>query len=127
MYARYGRILRRFWKNSLIREMTFRVNFLLNVAGELIWIVLLLLFIRVIFSKTPDVRGWTEQQYLFLMGTHMIEQAPVVWMLWAETKRSSAGAYGTRMASRLSTTRCVTVLLTSIDADPLRRLRAAFG
>ncbi len=75
MYARYGRILRRFWKNSLIREMTFRVNFILKVAGELIWIVLLLLFIRVIFSKTPDVRGWTEYQYLFLMGTHMIVTA----------------------------------------------------
>ncbi len=72
MRARYGRILVRFWLNSLIREMTFRGHFLINVAGELLWIVLLLVFIRVIFSHTPDVRGWSEYQYLFLIGTHMM-------------------------------------------------------
>jgi ABC-2 type transport system permease protein len=72
MRARYGRILLRFLKNSLIREMTFRGHFIVNVASELIWVVLLIVFIQVIFSKTSDVRGWTEHQYLFLMGTHML-------------------------------------------------------
>ena len=72
MHAHYGKILLRFWKNSLIREMTFRGHFLVNVASELIWVGLLLVFIKVIFSKTPDVRGWNEHQYLFLMGTHML-------------------------------------------------------
>jgi len=72
MHARYGRILCRFWKNSLIREMTFRGHFVLNVIGELSWIVLLLIFIQVIFTKTGEVRGWNEEQYLFLLGTHMI-------------------------------------------------------
>jgi ABC-2 type transport system permease protein len=52
--------------------MTFRGHFLLNVASELVWVILLLVFIKVIFSKTPEVRGWTEPQYLFLMGTHML-------------------------------------------------------
>lgn len=72
MHAHYGRILARFWKNSLLREMTFRGHFLLNVVSELSWVVLMLLFIHVIFSKTPDVSGWNREQYLFLMGTHMI-------------------------------------------------------
>jgi len=72
MRARYGRILLRFWKNSLIREMMFRGHFLLNVVSELSWVVLLLIFVDVIFHKTPDVRGWTQEQYLFLMGTHML-------------------------------------------------------
>ncbi len=72
MHAQYSRILRRFWKNSLIREMTFRGHFLVNVASEVLWVGFLIIFIKVIFSKTPDVRGWTEDQYLFLMGTHMI-------------------------------------------------------
>ena len=72
MHAHYGRILLRFWKNSLIREMTFRGHFMVNVASELFWVVLLLVFIKIIFSKTPDVRGWNEHQYLFLMGTHML-------------------------------------------------------
>ena len=72
MHARYGRILRRFWKNSLIREMSFRGHFLVNVISELLWIALLLVFIRVIFTKTADICGWTEEQYLFLMGTHLL-------------------------------------------------------
>jgi len=70
--ARYSRILKRFWKNSLIREMTFRGHFIMNAASELIWIFLMIVFIKVIFSKTNDIRGWSEEQYLFLMGTHML-------------------------------------------------------
>lgn len=72
MYARYGRILLRFWKNSLIREMTFRGHFLLNALSEVGWVVLLLIFIKVIFRNTGQISGWNEAQYLFLMGTHMI-------------------------------------------------------
>lgn len=72
MHANYSRILKRFWKNSLIREMTFRGHFLISVASELIWVVLLIVFIKVIFSKTSNVSGWNEHQYLFLMGTHMM-------------------------------------------------------
>lgn len=72
MHARYGSILLRFWKNSLIREMTFRGHFLVNAASELMWVALLLIFINVIFSKTSNVQGWTEHQYLFLAGTHML-------------------------------------------------------
>lgn len=72
VHAHYGRILARFWKNSLLREMSFRGHFLVNVVSELIWIALMLVFVNVIFSKTPDIRGWSEYQYLFLMGTHML-------------------------------------------------------
>jgi ABC-2 type transport system permease protein len=70
--ARYGRILARFCKNSLLRELSFRGHFIVNVASEVLWVGLLLIFVRVIFSKTPHVRGWTEDHYLFLLGTHMI-------------------------------------------------------
>ncbi len=70
--ARYARILARFCKNSLLREMSFRGHFIVNVASEILWVGLLLIFVEVIFSKTPHVRGWTEAHYLFLLGTHMI-------------------------------------------------------
>ncbi len=52
--------------------MTFRGHFILRIFGEVGWVVLLLIFIEVIFSKTSNVRGWSEDQYLFLMGTHML-------------------------------------------------------
>ncbi len=72
MHARYGRILRRCWKNSLIRDMTFRGHFILNALGEVGWVVLLLIFIKVIFHNTSNVSGWNEGQYLFRIGTHMM-------------------------------------------------------
>lgn len=69
---RYLRILWRFWKNSLIREMTFRTHFVVNAASEVLWIVGVLIFLSVIFSNTAQVKGWSQYQYLFLIGTHMI-------------------------------------------------------
>lgn len=72
MIGRHLRILMRFWKNSLLREMSFRGHFLLNALGEVGWVVLLLIFVKVIFRNTAHVRGWSEGQYLFLMGTHML-------------------------------------------------------
>ena len=72
MSRRYLTILCRFWKNSLIRELSFRANFVINVSSELGWIVLVLIFLKIIFTNTANVSGWNEYQYLFLAGTHMI-------------------------------------------------------
>ncbi|MCH8966148.1 MAG: ABC-2 family transporter protein [Planctomycetes bacterium] len=72
MRTRYDRILLRLLKNSLIRELSFRGHFIVNVVSELLWVGMLLVFIKVIFRATPEVRGWSEHQYLFLMGTHML-------------------------------------------------------
>ncbi len=72
MVGRYGRILVRFWKNSLIREMTFRGHFFVQVVGEILWVAMILLFIRVIYMQTSSIRGWSEYQYLFLTGTHLL-------------------------------------------------------
>jgi len=70
--ARHARILHRFLLNSLIREMTFRGHFVVQMVGHVLWLGMLLMFVGVIFTKTADVRGWSRDQYVFLLGTHMI-------------------------------------------------------
>lgn len=70
--GRYWRILLRFWKNSLIREMTFRGHFFVQVIGEVLWIGLIVMFVRVIYMQTSSIQGWSEYQYLFLTGTHLL-------------------------------------------------------
>lgn len=70
--ARYGFLVWCMWRNSLIREMTFRSHFLLNTASELLWVGMTLIFIKVIYLNTAEVRGWSEHQYLFLVGTHLM-------------------------------------------------------
>jgi ABC-2 type transport system permease protein len=69
---RYLRILTCCWKNCLMRELGFRAHFLVKAASELLWVGAMLLFVQVIFTSTRQISGWTAEQYLFLMGTHMI-------------------------------------------------------
>ena len=68
----YLRILLCFWKNSLIREMSFRAHFFIKVVGELAWVGMTLIFLDVIFRHTSQIGGWSHHQYLFLMGTHLL-------------------------------------------------------
>lgn len=58
--ARYG----------LIREMTFRGNFLIKVTVEGLWLAVLLIFYQAVFSYTSVVATWSQSQYLFYVGCH---------------------------------------------------------
>jgi ABC-2 type transport system permease protein len=50
--------------------MSFRGNFLVKVAVELLWLGILLIFYRTVFAKTDVVAGWTEHEYLFFVGCY---------------------------------------------------------
>jgi ABC-2 type transport system permease protein len=50
--------------------MAFRGNYLLKVAVELLWLGLLILFYRTIFSRTSVVADWSELEYLFFLGCY---------------------------------------------------------
>lgn len=68
--ARYFRLLFSFAKFSLASEMAFRWNFLMKVALELLWLVILIIFYRTLFAKTGNISGWTEGEYLFFVGCY---------------------------------------------------------
>ncbi|MHC5109733.1 MAG: ABC transporter permease [Planctomycetota bacterium] len=70
--ARYARILHRFLLNSLIREMSFRGHFFAEIVGHVAWLGMLLIFVEVIYRNTADIKGWSQYQYIFLLGTHMM-------------------------------------------------------
>ena len=67
--ARYTSIYGALWKYSVVREMQFKVNFLLWIIVELLWFALQLTFIAVIYSHTDQIGDWTKWQVVFLMGT----------------------------------------------------------
>ena len=71
--------LRKYWavysvmlRNSLIREMNFKLNFLLWMVVEALWFVGQLVFIEVIFSHASQIGDWTKWQMVLLVGTHQI-------------------------------------------------------
>ena len=63
------------WRNSVIRELGFKVNFLMWIAVEGLWFALQLTFINVLYLHTDSIGTWTKWQVVALMGTsHLIQQ-----------------------------------------------------
>jgi ABC-2 type transport system permease protein len=72
---RYLGIYVALWKNSIIREMGFKSNFLLWIIVELLWFALQLAFIAVIYQHTDHIGDWSKWQVVLLMGaSHFIQQ-----------------------------------------------------
>ena len=71
--------MRRYWevykillRNSLIREMSFKANFLLWLVTELLWFVGQLVFVDVLFLYTDQIGTWSKWEVVLLIGTHQI-------------------------------------------------------
>jgi ABC-2 type transport system permease protein len=67
---RYLRMYGQLARYTLVRELSFRGNFLVKVSVEVLWLGILLAFYRVVFSKTSMVAEWSEPQYLFFVGCY---------------------------------------------------------
>jgi ABC-2 type transport system permease protein len=63
------------WKNSVVREMGFKANFLLWILVEMLWFALQLGFIGVIYQHTDHIATWTKWEVVLLIGaSHFIQQ-----------------------------------------------------
>lgn len=69
---RYLAIYRLNFRNSLIREMNFKANFLLWMLVEACWFLGQMAFIEVMYSHVTEIAGWTKWQLVCLVGTHQI-------------------------------------------------------
>ncbi|MFN4261811.1 MAG: ABC transporter permease [Gemmataceae bacterium] len=68
--TRYWRLLLALARFSLAQELAFRGNFLIKITVEVLWLGILLIFYRTIFSRTSVVADWSEYQYLFFIGCY---------------------------------------------------------
>lgn len=75
--ARYLRLLWTLARYCLIREMTFRANFLARVAASAGWIVLMVFYFQLIYGNTTSIGGWSRDEFFFLMGTYFLIGATV--------------------------------------------------
>ena len=63
------------WRNSVIRELGFKANFLMWIVVEGLWFALQLTFIGVLYLHTENIGTWTKWQVVALVGTsHLIQQ-----------------------------------------------------
>lgn len=73
--TRYLQIYAALWRNSVVREMSFKANFLLWIVVEMLWFALQLSFIAVIYQHTDHIATWTKWEVVLLMGaSHFIQQ-----------------------------------------------------
>lgn len=71
----YLRVLTTFARNSLIRDMTFRGNFLMEAVTSIAWALLNLAFYVLIFQYTPMIgagTGWGKYQFLVFYSTGLL-------------------------------------------------------
>ena len=73
--ARYLAIYAALWKNSVVREMSFKANFVLWIFVEFLWFALQLSFIAVIYQHTDRIATWSKWEVVLLIGaSHFIQQ-----------------------------------------------------
>jgi len=73
--ASYLRVLLTFARNSLIRDMTFRGNFLIETISSMSWVFMNLGFYVLIFHYTPTIgagTGWGKYQFFLFLATTLL-------------------------------------------------------
>ncbi len=69
------RYLEIYWlmiRNSLIREMSFKANFLLWMLVEFLWFAGQMIFLEVLYGHVDSIGGWSKWECVLLVGTHQI-------------------------------------------------------
>lgn len=59
-------------RNSLIRELSFKANFVLWMLVEVLWFCGQIVFFSIIFGNVDRLGDWTKWEVVLLIGTHQI-------------------------------------------------------
>ncbi|CAA9255589.1 MAG: hypothetical protein AVDCRST_MAG42-2761 [uncultured Chthoniobacterales bacterium] len=69
---RYIEIYSIMLRNSLIREMSFKANFVLWMLVEVLWFCGQIVFFSIIFGNVDRIGDWSKWEVVLLVGTHQI-------------------------------------------------------
>lgn len=70
--SNYFRVFLTFARNSLVRDMTFRANFLIDCVSSLSWVLMNLGFYVLIFEYTGEIgakTGWHKYEFFVFLST----------------------------------------------------------
>lgn len=74
---RYPRLMLAFAQNSLIRDMTFRSNFLLEVVTGTVWVFMNLGFYLLIYQFTDSIAEWGKYEFFVFIATTILVNSMV--------------------------------------------------
>jgi ABC-2 type transport system permease protein len=75
IHPSYLGVFKTFVRNSLVRDMTFRANFIIDSVGSLCWMLANLGFYSLIFRYTDSIgrqTGWGEFEFYAFLSTTLI-------------------------------------------------------
>ncbi|MGH7136078.1 MAG: ABC transporter permease [Pirellulales bacterium] len=76
----YLRVFATFARNSLVRDMTFRANFLIDCVSSLSWVLMNLGFYALIFEYTGEIgahTGWHKYEFFVFLSTTLFVNSVV--------------------------------------------------
>jgi ABC-2 type transport system permease protein len=79
-FPRYLGVFATFARNSLVRDMTFRTNFLLDTISSIGWVAMNLAFYLLIFQYTGSIgadTGWGKWEFFVFTGTGLLINSTV--------------------------------------------------
>jgi len=59
-------------RNSLIRELSFKANFILWMIVEVLWFCGQIVFFGIIFGQVDRIGDWSKWEVVLLLGTHQM-------------------------------------------------------
>ena len=71
-HPNYWRVLITFVRNSLVREMAFRGNFLLEIVTRSFWFAAQVVLFDLIYGNVKSINGWSQFEFLAFLATGMI-------------------------------------------------------
>lgn len=87
MIKRYLSLWFSFAKNSLIRQMEFKANFILDLCVEIAWVGTTIFALEIIFSQTKTIAGWTKGEVLLIYALYKIGSAITAILITKNTFR----------------------------------------
>ena len=73
--SNYLRVFLTFARNSLVRDMTFRANFVIDAITSASWVFINIAFYALIFQYTPAIgvdSGWGKYQFFLFLSTGLL-------------------------------------------------------
>jgi len=72
METSYGKVFLTFLRNSLVRDMSFRTNFVLQTFTSTAWALMNWGLFKIIYQHTPEIgagSGWRENEFFVFLGS----------------------------------------------------------
>ena len=88
----YLRVMLTFARNSLVRDMTFRSNFVIECVTSVAWVCMNLGFYVLIFNYAPQIgrnTGWGKFEFFVFLATAMFVNSMVQAFFMPNAQRFS--------------------------------------